>query len=227
MRRKRARGEREAQTYSGKVELGCNGGWLERLPHEAAGGSEEGTGRRGCEGGGGRSPRRMKGRRGGWRRERGWFSSEVTYLEANLIHSPKWREPESGRTSAFVPIGQSRPVLRARDPGIHETRERCLGARDRREAQFWSSLPSGYDPSCGECKVAKFYRPKVKLISAPVKLRGIIPFFLRCISRTLFCTVEYYADLRRRDAFNRNRKFSHLFPFPKSFAPNDVQQFRR
>lgn len=35
-------GGREAQTYSEKVELGCNDGWLGRLPR-LAGGSEEGT----------------------------------------------------------------------------------------------------------------------------------------------------------------------------------------
>lgn len=64
--------------YSGKVELGCNGGWLGRLPRLMEGEKRYGAVRD-----------RMKGRRGGWRRERGWFSSEVTYLEANLIHSPK------------------------------------------------------------------------------------------------------------------------------------------
>lgn len=76
MRRERKEGG--SDPYSGKVELGCSGGWLGRLPRLMEGVKKYGAVRD-----------RMKGRRGGWRRERGWFSSEVTYLEANLIHSPK------------------------------------------------------------------------------------------------------------------------------------------
>lgn len=54
------REEGESDPYSGKVELGCNGGWLGRLPRLMEGVKRYGAVRD-----------RMKGRRGGWRRERG------------------------------------------------------------------------------------------------------------------------------------------------------------
>lgn len=108
--------------------------WLARAVAAAAGGSEEAEAEWGA---------RCKAEGGGRWRERSWFSSEVTYLEANLIHSPK-------RTGVWsnvrLRIGQSRHTSRTGswDPGIHRT----LPGRDRWKAQFWSSLPYGYDPSC-------------------------------------------------------------------------------
>lgn len=108
---RRRRGAMEDRIYSGKVELGCNDGWLGRLLRLLEGVKRHGQGR---------ARGRMKGLRGGWRRERSWFSGEVTYLEANLIHSPKEEKPESGRT--FRPFGlDNRVTLRAQDSGIHRT----------------------------------------------------------------------------------------------------------
>lgn len=131
VRRRRWEGSREKEdwTYSGKVELGCNGGWLGSVG-TVAGGSE------------GKRRRKIEGRRvGGGRLGTSWFSSEVTYLEANLIHSPK--EENRGLVER-PPSDWTIASLRVQYPGIH----RKSPGRDRREEQFWSSLPFGYDLAC-------------------------------------------------------------------------------
>lgn len=85
------RGGREDWTYSGKVELGCNGGWLGWVVTVAA--------RREGEKGGKKEDGRLK---GGWRRlgtrlilERG----HVSRSQSNTL--AEGREPWSGRMSAF------------------------------------------------------------------------------------------------------------------------------
>jgi len=135
-------GNREDRTYSGKVELGCNGGWLGRLLRLLEGVKRYGAVREGWKA-------------DGWRRERGWLlkRGHVSRSQSNTL--TEGRELRSGRMSVFGL--DNRVALRTLDLKIHRT----LGC-DRREVQFRSFVKLRlwyviihYDMS--EYRAAKFY----------------------------------------------------------------------
>ena len=72
--------------YSGKVGLGCNDAWTRKVDEkeEGWGSGEEDEGKT----------------KKGW--EWGWFSGEVTYFEANLIHFEKDESREEGRDERLI-----------------------------------------------------------------------------------------------------------------------------